>query len=360
MDLLERLVNTPGVPGREKRVRAVIEEYLRKAAIFDELRVDALGSLIGIRRARPRQGQRTEVRKLRVLLAAHMDQIGFLVSHVTAEGMLHLMPVGWFDVRTLMMRRVKVCTESGEDLSGLLVAPGRPMQIAGPHDMDKIPEFTGLYVDLALPADEVLRKVRPGDMVVLTGDFAKVGNSIVGPALDNRIGCWTLIRALESLVHHDCDICAVWTTQEELGSRGAGPVAEGYEADIGISCDTIVSCQGPGVAPHEYISRPGEGVSIVIADGSMLSDMSLVVMLEETAVRHDLKSQRSLIVGGGQDGAMIQRSRQGVRTAVLSCPIKHMHTAMEMVDNEDLQAFPKLLAAFLSTTDATMLVEMAE
>ncbi|MCM2442231.1 M42 family metallopeptidase [Agrobacterium vitis] len=347
MKLLERLVRTPGVPGREARVRAVIEEHILKAGIFDEVRTDALGSLIGLRHPRPSSGPPSD-KPTRILLAAHMDQIGFLVSHITPDGLLYLLPVGWFDVRTLLARQVTVCTEGGGDLPGILLAPGRPMQIASSDDMKKLPETTGLYVDLSMSGEAVRKKVRPGDMVVLDTEFGEIGRSVVGAALDDRVGCWVLIRALEGLTHHDCEIYAVWTTQEELGSRGAGPVAAGYAAEIGISCDTIASCNVPGVPGHEHISQLGDGVSLVIADGTTLSDMSLVAEFEQLAAELGIKCQRSLISGGGQDGAMIQRSRQGVKTIVLSCPVKNMHTAVEMVNKSDLASYRQLITAFLS------------
>jgi len=345
MKLLENLVNTHGIPGREQRVRDQIECHVPKAGLFDEIRPDALGSLTCLRRPRP--AGPAPATPTRVLVMAHMDQIGFLVSHVSKDGLLYLQPVGSFDPRTLIARRVAVYPHGANALPGTLLAPGHPVHTAEPEETRKVPEIKSLYVDLSLPAETVKATVRPGDMVVLDAPFAEIGHSAVGGGLDNRVGCWALIRAIEMLSHHDCEICAVWTAQEELGSRGAGPAAFGYEADIGISCDTIVSCDVPGVAEQQRIAKPGDGVSIVIADSSVLSDMSLVAAIEAVARERKIKCQRSLMQGGGQDGALIQRSRRGVRTLVLSCPLKHMHTAVETAHRDDLEAYRDLLAAFL-------------
>jgi len=347
MDLLETLTQTPGVPGRESRVRAVIAAHVKATAVLDELRTDALGSLIGVRHARPAAGH-SEGRPTRVLVAAHMDAIGFLVSHISDAGFLRVHPVGSFDPRTLFARRVTVCGASGVDLPGVLNPVGRPIHTASAEELRRLPEIGEFFVDLSLPGDVVREKVELGDMIVLDSPFSVVGRSTVAPNLDDRVGCWALMRALEGLDRHNCEIHAVWTAQEELGSRGAQPVSFGIEADIGIVCDTIVCCEIPGIPEEQHITRPGNGLSLQIADSSSIADPVLVRRIEQIARDADIRCQRSLMLGGGQDGAMIQRSRGGVRTAVLSCPVKYMHTASEMAHRDDLAAYPDLLARILT------------
>jgi tetrahedral aminopeptidase len=348
MKLLERLTQTPGVAGREHRIRSVIEAHLKAANVFDELHTDALGSLIGVRNPRP-AGGKARGRPARVMVAAHMDQIGFLVCHISDEGFLRAHPVGSFDARNLFARRVTVCASSGDDLPGVLNPVGRPIHTASRDELKKIPEIGEFFIDLSLPGAVVKQKVGLGDMIVLDGPFGEVGESIVAQGLDNRVGCWALIRAIEDLTCHECEIHAVWTVQEELGSRGAQPASFGIEADIGISCDTTVCCNIPGVPPEQHITQSGGGVSIQIADSSTIADAGLVKDIENVARSNGIKSQRSLMLGGGQDGAMIQRSRNGVRTAVLSCPVKYLHTVAEMVHRDDLVSYRQLLARYLST-----------
>lgn len=348
MDLLERLVNTPGVPGREGAIRDVIEAHARQAGVFDEIATDALGSLVCIRRPRPRDGGPVAMPR-RVLLAAHMDQIGFLVSHVSKEGYLRLHPVGAFDPRTLFAHRVQVVTAGGETIAGVMNPPGRPIHTAPPEDLKKIPELETFYVDTGLAPDEARARIAKGDMVVLDGPFHRLGRYVAGGGLDNRVGCWALLRAMEALQFHDCEIHCAWTAQEELGSRGAGPVAFAAEADIGISCDTTVCCEVPGVEEENHVTEAGNGVALQVADSSTLSDMGLVRDMERVAQQQGIKCQRSLMLGGGQDGALIQRARCGVRTIVLSCPVKHLHTATELVHVDDLASYPALLAAYLGS-----------
>ncbi|WP_437224178.1 M42 family metallopeptidase [Planctomicrobium sp. SH661] len=347
MQLLAQLTQTPSVPGREDRVREVIQKYITNAKLFDDIHVDAMGSLHAVRRARPKKGKAAE-KPLKVMLAAHMDQIGFLVSFISEDGYLRITPVGGFDNRNLFSRRVTVCTRSG-DLTGILNAAGRPVHIASEDEKRKIPEITDFYVDLGLPGNEVKEKVRLGDMVVIDGPFAELGNSVTSQCLDNRVGCWAVIRAIEKLKNHACEIHAVWTVQEEVGLRGAGPAAFAVEPDIGISCDTTLCCKTPGVPEEQRVTLPGEGVCLKVMDGSTIPDMKLLEEVEELAARKGIKCQRGVLTRGGQDGAMIQRSRSGVRTVVFACPIKYIHTVNEMAHKTDLESYPALLAAYLET-----------
>lgn len=345
MELLEQLTQTPAVPGREDRIRDVIRGYVESHGLCDELRVDPLGSLIGVRHPRPRGGQAAN-QPLKVMLAAHMDQIGFLVSHVGEDGFLRVNPVGGFDRRNLFARRVRVCTAGG-DLWGVMNPSGKPIHIATEEEKRKIPEMAEFFVDVGLSPEQAAARVKIGDMVVLDGPFTAVGDYVVSQCLDNRVGCWAVIRALEKLEHHACEIHAVWTVQEEVGLRGALPAAYGVAPDVGISCDTTLCCKTPGVPDEQRITVPGGGVCLKVMDSSTIVDIRMLEEIEVVAKARGIKCQRGVLPSGGQDGAMIQRSRQGVRTAVFACPIKYIHTVTEMAHQEDLASYPALLAAYL-------------
>jgi endoglucanase len=345
MELLKLLTQTPSVPGREDRVREVIRKHVSEAKLFDELRVDAMGSLIGVRKPRPKSGKGADKPK-KVMLAAHMDQIGFLVSHVGEDGFLRVNAVGGFDVRNLFARRVRVCTRE-EDLPGVMNPGGKPIHIASEEEKKRIPDLSEFFIDLGLSPEEVKRRVRIGDMVVLDGPFSEVGDSVVSQCLDNRVGCWAQIRAIERLQHHDCEIHAAWTVQEEVGLRGAMPAAYDIAPDIGISCDTTLCCKTPGVPEEQRITIPGAGVCLKVMDSSTIADIRLLEELEAIAAEKGIKCQRGVLPRGGQDGAMIQRSRSGVRTAVFACPVKYIHTIAEMSHKDDLESYPALLAAYL-------------
>lgn len=345
MQLLETLTQTPSVPGRESRIRTVIENHISTAKLFDEVSTDAMGNLIAVRKARPAAGSAAE-RPTRVMMAAHMDQIGFLVRHIDDDGFLRVNPVGGFDTRNLFARKVRVCTADG-DLPGVMNPSGRPIHIATDDEKKKVPIIGDFFVDLGLNGDAVKAKVKIGDMVVLNGPFQEVGDFVVSQCLDNRVGCWAQIRAIEQLEHHNCDIYAAWTVQEEVGLRGAMPAAFGIEPDIGIACDTTLCCETPGVPTEDRVSVAGDGVALHVMDSSMISDIGLIEELETIAAKNNIKCQRAILPRGGQDGAVIQRSRSGVRTVAFACPVKYIHTVTEMSHKDDLDSYPALLAAWL-------------
>ena len=345
MDLLQELTETPSVPGREDRIRKVIQKHTK--GLFDESHVDVMGSFIGVRKPRP-AGKKTTSRKktTRVMIAAHMDQIGFLVKHIDAKGFLRVNPVGGFDTRNLFARVVNVSTKSG-DLPGVMNPAGKPIHIATDDEKKKVPEVSEFSVDLGLTAAQVNRKVRIGDMVTIATQFQRVGDNVVSQCLDNRIGCWAAIRAMQNLKKHDCEIHCVWTVQEEVGLRGAGPAAFDVEPDIAISCDTTLCCDTPGVPEDQHINTMGHGVALKVMDSSMITDIKLLEELEAVARRKKIKHQRSILPRGGQDGGAIQRSRYGVRVGVLACPVRYIHTITEMSALTDIHAYRNLLTAYL-------------
>jgi len=347
MELLAKLTQTPSVPGREDRVREVIRTHIEASGLFDEISVDAMGSLIALRKARPASGERCE-KPLKVMLAAHMDQIGFMVRHIDDNGFVRINPVGGFDTRNLFARTVRVCTSAG-DLPGVMNPGGRPIHIDTEEEKKKVPLIGEFFVDLGMDAEAVRGKVKVGDMVVLDGPFSEVGDYVVSQCLDNRVGCWAQITAIENLKHHNCDIYAAWTVQEEVGLRGAMPAAFGIDPDIGVACDTTLCCKTPGVPDEDRVSVPGDGVALHVMDSSMISDIGLIEDIEAIAAKKSIKCQRAILPRGGQDGAVIQRSRSGVRTVSFACPVKYIHTVTEMSHKVDLESYPALLTAWIET-----------
>ena len=347
MELLKQLTQTPSVPGRESRIRAVIEDYINDHNLFDEIHTDAMGSLIAVRRARPADGK-VVAKPKKVMLAAHMDQIGFLVRHIDDNGFVRVNPAGGFDTRNLFARTVRVCTSTG-DLPGVMNACGRPVHIATDEEKKKVPVIGEFFIDLGLSADAVRNEVKIGDMVVLDGPFHEVGDFVVSQCLDNRVGCWAQVRAIQNLSHHSCDIHAAWTVQEEVGLRGAIPASYGIDPDIGVACDTTLCCKTPGIPDEDRVTVPGDGVALHVMDSSMISDLGLIENLEAIAADRGIKCQRAILPRGGQDGAAIQRTRTGVRTVSFACPVKYIHTVTEMSHKVDLESYPALLTAWLET-----------
>jgi putative aminopeptidase FrvX len=336
LSLLKRLSETPGIPGWEDRVRALVEGEL--SGLVDDVRQDALGNLIAHRRG---EGPR-------VMVAAHLDEIGFYVKYIDDHGFLRLQPVGGFDARNLFARRVVVHGSSG-DLPGLLNPSGRPVHLSTPEERKKVPELREFFVDLGLSPEEVRSRVRVGDPVTLWQEASEVGELFSGKAMDDRASVFVLLETLRALRGAPLafDLYAVFTTQEEVGLRGALTSAFGVEPEIGVALDVTLAVDIPGGAPDEAVSQLGKGVGIKILDNSMISHRGLVRTFVELAERHSLPYQLEVLPLGGTDGGAIQRSRLGVPTITLSVPTRYIHTVTETVHRKDLEAEITLLQAYL-------------
>lgn len=360
IDLLKRLCETPGIPGREERVRALIQKESK--GLFDDMETDPMGSLICRRGPRGRgrgskasgsaRGKSAVGKATKVMLASHMDEIGFYVSHIDDNGFIRVNAAGGFDTRNLFSRRVLVCTKEG-DFVGVMNPGGRPIHIASEEDKKKIPEVKEFMVDLGLPAAKVKRMVRIGDMVVLHEPFVEVGEKLVSKAMDNRVACWLgleSVRALEEAgTAHACEIWVAFTVQEEVGLRGAKTAASRIQPDIGIGLDVTLSCDTPGVPKEEAVTIQGEGCGIHVMDSSIISDYRLIDELEAIAKKNRIKHQRTILARGGQDGAAIQQSMFGARAAGIVVGTRYIHTVTEMIDRNDLKAARDLLAAWMAT-----------
>ncbi|MFT3685380.1 MAG: M20/M25/M40 family metallo-hydrolase [Phycisphaerales bacterium] len=358
VDLLKRLCETPGVPGREERVRALIEEEVE--GLFDEVRTDPMGSLIC--RRGPRMGKkkggggggaaRGGNGATKVLMLCHMDQIGFYVRHIDDKGFLRVNAAGGFDTRNLFSRRVKVVT-SGGDLDAVMNPGGRPVHIASEADKNKIPEVKELLVDTGLSADEVKKRVKIGDYVVYNDPFVEIGTKLVSQAMDNRVACWLGIESVRRIEEegrgHACELYVAFTTQEEVGLRGAKTAAHAIGCDIGIGLDVTLSCDTPGVPSDEAVTDQGKGFGLHVMDGSFISDYRLIDEVEACAKKNKIPYQRTILMRGGQDGAAAQQSGGGARALGVVVGTRYIHTTTEMIDKADLKAARDILAAWVPT-----------
>ncbi|MCS7050621.1 MAG: M42 family metallopeptidase, partial [Thermomicrobium sp.] len=335
-ELLRRLCETPGIPGQEERVATVVREAL--ARLVDHVQTDALGNLIGLRRGRVDR---------RVMLAAHMDEIGFLVRHIDEHGFVRLQPVGGFDPRVLVAQRVHIWPRDGEPLLGALQLATKPIHLLTTEER-KAPALEDLYVDLGLPADEVRARIEVGDMVTLAREFAHLGPTVLSKALDDRVGLFVMLEALRHLERHEVEIVAVATVQEEVGLRGAQTAAFGFEAEIGIALDVTIAGDVPGIEAHDRVTRLGEGVAIKVFDTSHLPSRPLVRHLREIADRFGIRYQLEVLPRGGTDAGALQRARAGIPVVTLSVPTRHVHTVNEMAHVSDIAGAVRLLALYLS------------
>ena len=374
-DLLRRLTEASGVPGREERIREIV--LAETAGLFDETRVDNMGNLICFKRATrvPKKSARksepraeasgstaaTADRPQRVLIACHMDEIGFYVRYIDENGLLRLQNVGGFDTRNLFARRVLV--QGRRDLIGVMNPVGRPIHLATEEEKKKIPEIKEFYVDLFLPKGQVTKLVEVGDPVTLIQHTELLGDAVCGKAMDNRVALWVGINAIRKVVGgvrtpsgsagksgpgSAYDIYFVACVQEEVGLRGATTAAYSIDADIGIAIDTTLCCDTPGIGKDDAVTEFGKGVGIKVLDGASISHRGLFDEFVKVARARKIKHQLEVLPRGGTDAGALQRARGGTRAMTLSIPTRYIHTITEAIHKQDAKAAVDLLAAWLS------------
>ena len=338
-DLLKRLCETPGVPGNEHRVRDLI--LAEVDGLFDEVRVDPMGSVHCVRKAAKDGAQK-------IMLLCHMDEIGFLVSHIDKKGFLYVQPVGGFDPRNLFSRRVLVCTDDG-DFKGVMNPGGKPVHISKPEDRKKVPDVGDFFIDLGM-GKAVHDHIKIGDFVVMDEPFFEMGDKFVSKALDNRIACWLGIEAIRGLGDkgRGADIHVVFTTQEEVGLRGARTSSYSVKPDIGIGIDVTLSCDTPGIPEKDVTTTQGEGFGLHIRDSSFIADRDLVREIAAVAEAHNIPYQRTMLAAGGQDGAAAQQAASGARAIGITVGTRYIHTVTEMIAQSDLKAANDVLVAYLA------------
>lgn len=335
-NLLRQLTQTPGIASREEQVRAIVRSELEP--LVDSLTVDVLGNLIGVK---------TGNGGPRVAIAAHMDEIGFLIRHIDDSGFLRLQKVGGFDPRVLVAQRVVLHTRAHGPLSGVLQPGSKPIHLQGPGETKEI-KLEDLFVDLGLSAAEVKERVTVGDMLTMERDQIRIGNTVVSKALDDRIGVYVMIEAIRKVTGQAATVLAIATTQEEIGLRGATTAAFDANADIAIALDVTIAADIPGNPGDAAVTRLGEGTAIKLFDSSQLPDPLLVQHLIDLAEANSIPFQREILPAGGTDAGAFQKTRGGVRTATISIPTRYVHTVNEMAHEADIQASVDLLAAFLN------------
>ncbi len=349
IDLLKRLCEMPGIPGREERVRELIESEI--GDLFDSVETDAMGSLICRRKPRTAKGTIRKGESKTIMLLCHMDEIGFYVSSIDEKGFLWVNPAGGFDPRTLFSRRVLVCSEHG-DFKAIMNPGGRPLHISSQEDRKKIPEVKEFFVDTGMTAAQVNKNFQVGDYIVMDEPFLEMGTKCVSKALDNRVACWLGIESVRQLAKkktgHSCEIVVAFTTQEEVGLRGARTASFAVQPDYGFGVDVTLACDTPGVPAAETVTDHGKGFALHIKDGSFISDYDMVQMVEKIAKKNRIPYQRSILAAGGQDGAAAQQAAAGAKAIGITVGTRYIHTVTEMIDKKDLKAACDILAASMA------------
>ncbi len=324
--LVKRLTEKYGPSGHEHAVRELIREEIKN--LVDEVRVDALGNLIA-----RRKGVGAAPRK-KVMLAAHMDEIGVMVTHVDEKGFVRFAPLGGVNPLTLYGHRV--IFENGA--VGMIGREKKDVK-AGEVKMDQ------LFIDVGAQ-DVASSPVQVGDAAGFWRDYADTGNRMISKAMDDRIGCAILIDTLRQLAKSPHDLFFVFTVQEEVGLRGATTSTYGIQPDVAIAVD--VTDTGDTPESNTMSVALGNGPAIKIKDTGMLAHPALKNLMIQTASDSKIPYQLEVLTGGSTDAAAMQLTREGVPAGVLSIPARYLHTPSEMVDYGDVQNAVKLLTTLLS------------
>ena len=324
--LLKTLTETFGPSGREDEVRNVILKEIKPFA--DEVRVDALGNLIA--RKKPAAGAKNPKR---IMLAAHMDEIGVIASHVDKNGFIRFTNVGGVFGRYALGARVRFAN----GVRGV-VGYDRLEQI---HDILPINK---MYIDVGATSKADC-PVKVGDFGVFEQAFTEMGDRIAGKSLDDRSGVLVLIETMRALKSTPNDLYFVFTTREEVGSHGAGVAAYGIDPDLGIAVD--VTPTGDTPASFKMVMELGKGPCVKIRDVGLLSDPRVVEWMIASAEKAKVPYQREVLLVGSTDADKIQIARAGVMAGAVGIPVRYVHSASEMVDFNDLKNTIKLLTAML-------------
>lgn len=326
--LLQTLTETIAPSGYEDEVRRVIQEQVEPLA--DEIQVDTLGNLL-VRKApaRARQGAK------RIMIAAHMDEIGLIVSHVDENGFVRISPLGGVFRRYVLGGRVRF-------LNGAQGVIGfDPVNHAG-----ELPTLDKIYIDLGATSPNDC-PVKIGDVAAFDRPYLELGDRLVAKSMDNRVGVLVAIETLRALKSSPHDVYFVFTTQEEVGTRGARTSAYGIDPDVGIALDVFPAGDTPNSHPREIAL--GKGPCILIQDGGMIADVRVVQWMIQAAEKSKIPYQRAVLLRGGTDAQGIQLARAGVPAGSLSVPVRYVHSPSEMVDYSDVQNAVRLLTAVLRT-----------
>lgn len=337
--LLNEICTTPGAPGFEQKVRELVIREVKD--LVDEVEVDNMGNVYAIKRG---TGDK------KVMIGAHMDEIGFIVTHIDDSGFIRFHTLGGFDPKTLTAQRVIV--HGKKDIIGVMAS--KPIHVMTPEERTKIAKTKDYFIDTGLSVEEVKEIVSVGDAITREREFIEMGNCVNGKSLDNRLAVFILIETLRGLKGKDVpyDIYGVFTVQEEVGIRGANVSALRVNPDFGFGLDTTIAFDLPGAAKHEMITQLGEGTAIKIMDASTICDYRMVKFMKTTADKHKIKWQPEILTAGGTDTAGIQRMTEGGSIAgAVSIPTRHLHQVIEMANKDDIQGSIDLLSACVSELD---------
>jgi endoglucanase len=332
-DLLAELTETSGVPGYEDRVRDLVRREFEGVA--DSVHTDAMGNVVGTVEGSS---------DYEVAVAAHMDEIGFMIRHVTDEGFLEIDTLGGWDPDVLRAQRVTVHTGE-EDLTGVIGSV--PTHV---KDDDEGFSVEDVYIDLGLPAGDVEERVAVGDLVSMDQTTVEMGDHVTGKALDDRVCLFAMLEAAGRISDPDVTVHFCATVQEELGVRGAPALGVDLDPDLAVALDVTVANDLPSVEGEgNYVTELGDGAAIKLKDSSVVTTPKVHRRMRSVAEDRDIDHQMEVLPSGATDTSGFQNTHGAKPVGAISIPTRYLHTVTESVHRDDVAATIDLLSAFLET-----------
>lgn len=324
VNLLKEICEVPGAPGFEQKIRKLVLHEV--TPLVDEIQINNMGNVYAIKRGKNDK---------RVMIGAHMDEIGFIVSHIDEDGFIRFHPLGGFDPKTLTSQRVIV--HGKEDIIGVMGS--KPIHVMTAEEKNKSPKITDYFIDCGMSKEEVEKIVSVGDPVTRKSELLEIGECVNCKSLDNRVSVFILIETLRQLKDKELpfDVYGVFTVQEEVGIRGANVSAMDIQPHFGFGLDTTIAYDVPGAKAEEKVTKLGDGAAIKIMDSSVISDYRMVRYMKEVAGKNKINWQNEILPAGGTDTAGIQRMNAGgAISGAVSIPTRHIHQVIEMAHKEDI------------------------
>ena len=337
--LLAELCEVAGAPGHENRVREVVLREIK--SIVDEINIDNMGNIIALKKG---------INDKKVMIAAHMDEIGFIVTHIDDKGFVYFHTLGGFDPKTLTAQRVII--HGKEDVIGVMGS--KPIHLMNAADRLKVPTIKDFFIDTGLSKSQLEKIIEVGSTITRERKLIEMGDCINCKSLDNRVSVFILIEMLKEMKEKPpYDTYAVFTVQEEIGIRGANVSSMLINPDFGFGLDTTIAWDTPGSTKQEQVSALGEGACIKVMDSSTVCDYRMVSYMKEISKKHKIKTQLEILPAGGTDTAGVQRMNPGgAISGAVSIPTRHIHQVIEMVHKEDVRGSIDLLKACVENLDS--------
>ncbi len=329
-EILKRLSCARGVSGNEGAVRDIIKEEAEKYA--DEVTVDNIGNVIAYKKGK--------IGKQKIMLASHMDEVGFLVTYIEDSGFIRFKPIGGIDQRVLLAKRVRIGKDNIVGVIGV-----KAIHLQAPAERGNVIPMASMYIDVGASSKEGTG-VKLGDYISFDTEFDDFGDGMMkGKAIDDRIGCAVLLYLMQN--EYDDDIYFTFTVQEELGLRGAGVAAYTIQPDLAIVLEATSSADVPNVDESFKVTAMGKGPAISHMDAASIGDKKLVTELINTAEDNGITYQIKRSAAGGNDAGAINLSREGVPTAVISVPCRYIHSPVSVASYSDYENMKKLVDTYL-------------